>query len=95
MAGITFVQAQEAKRLVNDAEAYGSLIALASQLPAEILARIREAHEDATTAMCCNAHCEGLDCCIDILLTDPARFAPERVAEAQGLLARYRAQVNA
>lgn len=95
MADVTSGQAQAAKHLVNTAGAYGALIALAPQLPPEILALLRAAHDDKTVSMCCNAHCEGLDCCIDILLDDPARYAPERVAEAQDLLARYRAQVNA
>jgi hypothetical protein len=91
---VTPEQAQAAKRLVNTAGAYGALITLAPQLPPETLALIRAAHQDATVSMCCNAHCEGLDCCIDILLDDPARYAPGEVAEAEELLRRYRKQVS-
>jgi hypothetical protein len=42
--------------------------------------------------MCCNAHCEGLNCCIDILTEDPAKYAPEKVAEALRVLDRWREQ---
>jgi hypothetical protein len=90
MTDVTPEQAQAAKHLVNSAGAYGALITLAARLPPEILALIRAAHEDATVDMCCNAHCEGLECCIDVLLEDPARYAPEKVAEAEELLRRYR-----
>jgi hypothetical protein len=95
MTDVTLKQAQAASYLVNTAGAYGALIALAPQLPPEILALIRAAHEDETVDLCCNAHCEGLDCCIDILLDDPARYAPEKVAEAEELLRRYREQLSA
>lgn len=93
MDEVTRGQADAAKRLVNEAGAYGALIALAGQLPRVVLAAIKAAHEDKTVAMCCIAHCEGLECCIDILLEDPARYAPEKVAEAQELLRRYRQQL--
>ena len=90
--GITAEQAQAAKRLVNDAGAFGPLIALAARLPADVLAALREAHEDKTVGLCCNAHCEGLNCCVDILLDDPARYAPARVAEAEDVLRRWQQQ---
>jgi hypothetical protein len=94
MTDVTPEQAQAAKHLVNTAGAYGALIALAAQLPPETLALIRAAHQDATVDMCCNAHCEGQECCIDVLLEDPAGYAPEKVAEAEELLRRYREQGN-
>lgn len=92
MTDLTPEQAQAAKNVVNTAGGYGTLIALARQLPPEILATIRAAHEDETTDMCCNAHCEGLSCCIDILLDDPARYEPARVTEAVELLECWRRQ---
>jgi len=94
MTDVTPEQAHTAKHLVNSAGAYGALIALAAQLPAETLTLIRSAHEDATVDMCCNAHCEGRECCIDVLLDDPARYAPDKVAEAKELLHRYREQLQ-
>jgi hypothetical protein len=93
MTAVTPEQAQAAKNLVNTAGAFGTLIALARQLPPEILALIRAAHEDETTDMCCSAHCEGLSCCIDVLLDDPAKYEPARVTEAVELLERWRQQL--
>jgi hypothetical protein len=92
MTEVSSEQADAAKRIVNTAGASGALIALASRLPPEILAEIRAAHDDETVSMCCNAHCEGQECCIDVLLDDPARYAPAKVAEAEELLRRYRMQ---
>lgn len=92
MTGITAKQAQDAKHLVNIAGAHGALIALARQLPPEILALLREAHSDPVNDMCCAAHSEGMDCCIDILLDDPALYEPGRISEAEDLLRRYREQ---
>ena len=92
---ISTSQADAAKYVVNTAGAFGALIALAATLPQDVKDALRAAHEDKTVSMCCNAHCEGLDCCIDVLLDDPARYAPERVAEAEELLRRYREQVSA
>ena len=91
---VTAEQAQAAKQVVNTAESFGALIELAPQLPPEILAAIRAAHEDKTVAMCCNAHGEGLDCCIDVLLDDPAEYAPEKVAEAEQVLACWWEQLH-
>lgn len=95
MTDVTREQAQAAKQLVNSAGAYGALIALAAQLPPEILALIRAAHQDETVNMCCNAHGEGQECCIDVLLDNPARYAPGKVAEAEELLRRYREHLSA
>jgi len=82
-------QAQAAKNLVNIAGAHGAILDLAAELPPEILAKIKAAHEEKTADMCCAAHCEGLWCCIDILLFDPADYAAEKVTEAGKLLHRY------
>jgi len=92
MEEVTDQQAQAAKHLVNIASAHQSLLRLAARLPPEVLAQLRAAHEDKTADMCCNAHLEGLWCCIDILLFNPADYAPEKVAEAEHLLNRYRRQ---
>ena len=92
MTAVTPEQAQAAKNLVNDAGAYGALITLAGQLPREILDVIRAAHGDKTVTMCCNAHCEGLACCIDILTSDPAQYEAGKVAAAEQLLERWRQQ---
>lgn len=93
MAAITREQADAAKDIVNTAGAYPALIDLAAQLPPDILAQIRAAH--TIVDMCCNAHGEAMACCIDILLDDPARYAPDKVAEAEDLLRRYREQIDA
>lgn len=92
---VTSEQADAAKYLTNTAECYGALIELAARLPEEIREQLRTAHADKTTDMCCNAHCEGLDCCVDILTGDLGQFGPERVRAAEELLKRYRAQLHA
>ena len=94
MTDVTTEQARAAKNLVNIAGAHRSLLDLAAALPPEILARIREAHAEQTADMCCAAHGEGLWCCIDILLFDPADYAPARVAAARDVLQRYRGQLD-
>ena len=91
---VTAGQADAAKWLLNDASAFGALIALARQLPPEILTQIRAAHDDETVSMCCNAHGEGQDCCIDILLGDPARYEPGKIAEAEEILRRWQEQLH-
>lgn len=85
-----YAAAGEAKHLVNTASAYGPHIALARQLPPAVLDQLRAAHQEATVSMCCNAHCEGQECCIDILLDNPDDYAPGKVAAAGELLRRYR-----
>ena len=94
MTDVTEAQARAAKDLVNTAGAHGALITLAGQLPPEVLAQLRAAHEDKIADMCCAAHGEGMLCCIDILLEDPVRYAPGKVAEAEELLRRYREQLS-
>lgn len=91
---VTAQQADAAKWLLNDAGAFGALIALARQLPPEILAQIRAAHDDKTVSICCNAHGEGQDCCIDILLDDPARYEPGKITEAEDVLRRWQEQLH-
>lgn len=93
MTEITHEQARRANHLVNTASAHGAIIALARQLPPDILNLLREAHSDPTADLCCAAHAEGLNCCIDILLDDPAAYDPATVAEAEDLLRRYREQL--
>ena len=85
-------QATRANFLVNDVSAYPHLIALAQILPSDVKDQLRVAHDAKPESYCCTAHSEGLSCCIDILLTDPAEYAPAKVAEAEDLLQRYRSQ---
>ena len=89
MSEITAQMAGEAKSLINIADAHPHLIALAASLPAEVKAAIAAAHDADPDAMCCAAHGEGLACCIDILLDDPQKYAPDRVAAAKELLTRW------
>ena len=93
MMNMTNEQAGRGKNLINIAGGYASLITLAAKLPPDTLAKLREAHNNQVTDMCCNAHNEGLWCCIDILLFDPADYAPKRWQLGQDLLARYRVQL--
>jgi len=40
-------------------------------LPDDIKQQIREWHDsDTVVGLCCNAHGEGLNCCVDFLLGD-------------------------
>lgn len=83
-------EAQKANHLVNTAGAFGPLIALARELPPAVLSQLRLAHQDAAVDLCCSAHCEGQQCCIDILLDDPAMYDPGKITAAEELLHQYR-----
>ena len=89
---VTQEQAQAAKWLVNDAETYAPFIALIGQIPAGVAKRLAEAHE--AVGFGCSAHSEGMTCCIDVLLSDVADYAPGKVAEAQAVLSRWRRQLH-
>lgn len=86
MDEITAEQAQAAMNLVNDAESFAPLVTLIPSVPDGLKAALREAHE----ASGCNARNEGLWCCVDILLHDPAMYEPSKVDAARQLLAQWR-----
>jgi hypothetical protein len=65
------------------------LIALIGDIPPELAGKLSAAHD--AVGYNCSAASEGLECCLDILLDDPEKYAPARVAEAQELLSQYRA----
>jgi hypothetical protein len=91
---ITDEQAYEAKRLWSDAEAHQHLIALARVFPQEVKDQLRSAHDASPDGTCCSAHTEGMNCCLDILLDDPSRYDPEKVAAAKALHDRYLEQLR-
>lgn len=82
-------QASEANHLINVTSWAMPLIALIGDIPPELAGKLRAAHDAA--GYCCSAASEGLECCLDILLDDPAKYTPAKIAEAQELLSRYRA----
>lgn len=89
---VTSEQAQAAKWLVNDAGTYAPLIPLIGQMSADVTERLAAAHD--AVGFGCSATSEGMTCCIDVLLSDPADYAPEKVAEARAVLARWQEQLH-
>ncbi len=87
MDEVTAEQASAANQLINTASWAMPLIALIGDIPAELAGKLSEAHDAA--GYCCSAHSEGLECCLDILLDDPGKYASARIAEAQELFSRY------
>lgn len=87
---ITWEQVQEAQDVRNVAGEYPELLALIPELPREVLEKIDAAHR--AVGWNCSAESEGLWCCIDILLLDPADYTPDKVAAANDLIERYHAQ---
>lgn len=83
---ITHEQAQAAKAIWNIADGHAPLLALIPQLPRAVLERLRAAHE---MSLCCDATADGLWCCLDILMLNPADYTPDKVAAAKDLLERY------
>jgi hypothetical protein len=90
---ITLEQMRAAQALRNVAGEYAELLALIPELPRALLEKLDVAHR--AIGYSCNAENEGLWCCLDILMLDPADYAPEKVAAANDLIERYHAQQRA
>jgi len=87
---ITRSEAEMAMQLVNDAGSYPALIRLAPLIPGPLREALRAAHDE--TGYGCSAGSEGLACCVDILLDDPDKYAPEKVEQAKHLHEQWRAE---